>query len=171
MPSTGKAKGNRGEYAVRDILSEWWGESFQRMPTSGALRWSGVTWTFGDLLPPDSFKAMVECKNSKPFNQSLVNGSKSWITYWWKNQVWVDLLRARANTSLQIQPCLTWKMDGGPWHICLDGCAIERIGFEVLGRMPYAWVTEPTMEPFVMMELKELTRLVTPGEFSKYFLY
>jgi len=77
-----KAKGARGEYAVRDLLREYTNLQFERVPASGAL-----AYLKGDLyVPNESNKYCIEVKNyadtplcDKIFTQEKTNK----LTTWW----------------------------------------------------------------------------------------
>ena len=114
-----KGKGNAHERWTSDKLSTWFGEPFKRIPSSGALRWHGVNAdTFGDLLVPPSFKAVVECKHRKNFDMLATIGQKPGpgnLLGWWQQSVAdadrcglelkerrVPLLVAKGNRSLPV---------------------------------------------------------------------
>ena len=58
-----KIKGNKFERDIAKLLSKWYRKPFHRMPSSGALRWNDVIFTFGDLLPPSDLNCIIECKS------------------------------------------------------------------------------------------------------------
>lgn len=63
-----KKKGNRGELAICKLLSEHFGEKFNRVPASGAistihqLQTNSARTLAGDLITPDNFKFSIENK-------------------------------------------------------------------------------------------------------------
>ena len=129
MPAKSKIKGNKHELATARTLSEWWSEEFRRMPNSGALRWGGVAFTYGDLLPPESFPAIVECKHYKEIDLSLLLRGKSPILDWW-GQVVDDVHRCLEETGQALEPLLVFRANGwksllavrtGFLIDCLDG--------------------------------------------------
>lgn len=77
-----RAKGARGEYLVRDILREWTGLQFERVPASGALE-----YLKGDLyVPHQKNRFCIEVKNYKdsPLNDSLFTALKTNnLIRWW----------------------------------------------------------------------------------------
>lgn len=97
MPSKGKAKGNGWEREVADFLSNLYGESFVRVPNSGAfiggknshrktnLSEEQIRGFKGDIIPGPSFPNLnMEAKFYKDFafHQVLAGGCKqldSWI--------------------------------------------------------------------------------------------
>lgn len=78
-----RAKGARGEYLVRDMLREYTGLRFERVPSSGALE-----YLKGDLyIPNESNKYCIEVKNyaesplsDKMFTQEKTNNLITWWT-------------------------------------------------------------------------------------------
>lgn len=97
MPSASKSKGNRGERAVADRLSEIFNLNFERVPNSGAfvggknserlarLSKSQQLLTEGDLIVPEELHHMkIECKTYKDFSwKSLFSTNKQledWIS-------------------------------------------------------------------------------------------
>jgi len=88
MPSKSKSKGSSWERDIAKILSEIYGENFQRVPNSGSytggknvfrkefLSENQLQLSKGDIIPPDSWKFFnCEAKNYKefPFHHLLVN--------------------------------------------------------------------------------------------------
>lgn len=87
-----RAKGQRGEYLVRDMLREATGEQFERVPASGALE-----YLKGDLYVPDTGKGKprrnrfcIEVKNyadsplsDRMFTQEKTNN----LINWWRKIV------------------------------------------------------------------------------------
>lgn len=74
----GKKKGNKYEREIAKILQSFWFDSdeelqFHRIPSSGGLRWKKKEGIFGDLIGPDDFPFIVECKNQEgwTFDQLL----------------------------------------------------------------------------------------------------
>lgn len=129
MPTKGKAKGNRNESLVADKLSAWWGTPFKRIPNSGALRWNGVTFTYGDLLIPTDFPFIVECKHYKYVDldellrKDITQGS---ITKWW-SQVTEDVGRCLAETGKQMRPMLIFKANNRPHRVCIDSLTFHQM--------------------------------------------
>lgn len=62
-----KDKGNRNELALAKQLSSWTGEQFNRVPSSGGLRWQDASLIAGDVVAPvrSSFPFSVETKHLK----------------------------------------------------------------------------------------------------------
>jgi hypothetical protein len=97
VPSKSKTKGNLWELEVSKYLSNLYGESFTRAPSSGAriggsnrinkekLSESQIRAFKGDIIPGESFSRLnIECKSYKsfPFHQLYSGKSKlldSWI--------------------------------------------------------------------------------------------
>ena len=150
MPSPSKTKGNHNETVVAEILTKWWGSPFKRMPTSGALRWKGAAFTYGDLITPEDFPFIVECKHyAKVDVDELLR--KDWdqglITWWWQ-QVLDDCKRYNTDTGKTLQPMLVWKANNRPHRICV----LRRIlsSFMPVKRLRTIEFYEPGKEAWVM---------------------
>lgn len=117
MTSLSKSKGNAHEREVADILTKWHGQAFNRIPNSGALRWGNGVWTYGDILPPQDFPFVIECKHyaSIEFDEVLGTNRKGpgygLVTEWWYNQAQADAERACLETGLQTWALLIWKQN------------------------------------------------------------
>ena len=80
-----RSKGQRGEYAVRDILREKTGFKWERIPSSGAL-----AYLKGDLFIPDEqCSFLVEVKNyeDSPFTDKIFTNKSNYISAWWEKAV------------------------------------------------------------------------------------
>jgi Holliday junction resolvase len=78
-----RAKGARGEYLVRDMLREYTGLKFERVPSSGALE-----YLKGDLyVPHEKNHYCIEVKNysESPLNDRMFTAEKTNnLIRWWK---------------------------------------------------------------------------------------
>jgi len=77
-----RAKGQRGEYAVRDLLREHTGLQFERVPASGAL-----SYLKGDIyIPNKPNKYCIEVKNYKDshINDKILTSKTNKIIEWWE---------------------------------------------------------------------------------------
>ena len=107
-----RAKGARGEYIVRDILREYTGYQFERIPSSGAL-----AYLKGDLyVPHEKNKYCIEVKNyadsplsDKIFTQPKTNN----LIQWWRKL----LIQAR---DMKQQPLLFFKYNRSPVYVVTD---------------------------------------------------
>lgn len=87
-----KRKGNRFERNLAKIFSNWAGEPFRKVPTSGAFPKQGElgvaarTVLAGDLIAPPWFPFSVEAKNHKDYrlDDMLLEPGKYKIQEWWK---------------------------------------------------------------------------------------
>lgn len=143
MPSKSKAKGNAWELEVAKFLSETYGESFLRVPSSGAF--VGGKNTFrkasldqgqlsskkGDVHPPMTWKHFnIECKSYKdfPFHQLWYTDVKildSWIAQQKEVEDEGDLNLILIKISRKEK-----------WVVYQEG-----LGFEVTRSLPYkGWV-------------------------------
>lgn len=73
-----KRKGSRTELKVVEWLREWTGADFNRVPMSGALRWSNAERVAGDVIaPPDFyFPFVLEVKSRKSLNFRILKSGK-----------------------------------------------------------------------------------------------
>lgn len=73
-----KRKGNRTELKVVEWLREWTGADFNRIPMSGALRWSNAERVAGDVIaPPDFyFPFVLEVKSRQTLNFRILKSGK-----------------------------------------------------------------------------------------------
>lgn len=105
-----RAKGIRGEYAVRDLLREWTKEQWERTPASGATE-----HTKGDLyIPNEKQKLLVEVKNYKdsPIEPNILGGKTNNLKQWWRK------IAAQAHGAKTI-PVLFFKHDRSKWYIAV----------------------------------------------------
>jgi len=94
------AKGQRGEYLVRDMLRDASGLQFERVPSSGAL-----AYLKGDLYIPDANNAFcIEVKNyeKSPLSDKVFTNKTNYLLIWWEKIV------KQAELKLQ-QPLLFFK--------------------------------------------------------------
>ena len=77
-----RTKGQRGEYAVRDLLRKHSGLTFERVPSSGAL-----SYLKGDLyVPQQPNNFCIEVKNYKDshINDKILTSKTNKIVEWWE---------------------------------------------------------------------------------------
>jgi len=95
-----RAKGQRGEYLVRDMLREATDLQFERVPSSGAL-----SYLKGDLYVPDAKNLFcIEVKNyeKSPFTDKIFTNKTNHFLQWW------DKIVKQASLKDQ-QPLLLFK--------------------------------------------------------------
>jgi Holliday junction resolvase len=95
-----RAKGQRGEYLVRDMLRDATGLQFERVPSSGAL-----SYLKGDLYVPDAKNLFcIEVKNyeKSPLTDKIFTNKTNYFLQWW------DKIVKQAELKLQ-QPLLFFK--------------------------------------------------------------
>ena len=95
-----RAKGQRGEYLVRDMLRDASGLQFERVPSSGAL-----SYLKGDLYIPDANNVFcIEVKNyeKSPLSDKIFTNKTNYLLLWWEKIV------KQAELKLQ-QPLLFFK--------------------------------------------------------------
>ena len=78
-----RAKGQRGEYLVRDLLRKHTGLQFERVPSSGAL-----SYLKGDLYIPGNTKNLfcIEVKNyeKSPLTDKVFTNKTNYLVKWWE---------------------------------------------------------------------------------------
>lgn len=101
----GKKKGSDYELVVAKLLGAWWGESFQRTPASGGLRWHKDNRVMGDIVtPPDSkFPFVVECKKREGWVLD------QWMTGAGEMEKWWIQVTADADRSGTLKPMLIFS--------------------------------------------------------------
>lgn len=105
-----RAKGIRGEYAVRDLLRTYTSEQWERTPASGATE-----HTKGDIYIPNTKQIyLIEVKNYKdsPIEPNMLGGKTNNLKLWWAK------IRAQAHGA-KITPVLFFKHDRSRWYIAV----------------------------------------------------
>ncbi len=141
MPSKGKAKGNGWEREVADFLSELYGESFVRVPNSGAfiggknshrkstLSEQQIRGFKGDIIPGPSFPHLnLEAKFYKDFAfHQLYSGSNKQLDSWIEqiqdtcDETDVNILAMKFNRKgafIAFEAKWRPKVDPGPNFMC-----------------------------------------------------
>tara|TARA_R110000744_G_C19329058_1_gene558376 strand:- start:1093 stop:1536 length:444 start_codon:yes stop_codon:yes gene_type:complete len=106
-----RAKGQRGEYLVRDMLRDASGLQFERVPSSGAL-----AYLKGDLYIPDANNAFcIEVKNyeKSPLSDKVFTNKTNYLLIWWEKIV------KQAELKLQ-QPLLFFKYSRSKVFVVTD---------------------------------------------------
>jgi Holliday junction resolvase len=112
-----RAKGIRGEYLVRDMLREYTGLQFERIPSSGAL-----AYLKGDLfVPHETNEYCIEVKNyadspltDKIFTQDKTNN----LAKWWRK------LKSQA-THMKQNPLLFFRYNRSKVFICTEEVPVK----------------------------------------------
>lgn len=81
-----KRKGNDYERKIAKLFTEWWGEPFYRTPNSGGLGWQGKKIA-GDLITPDNFPFVVECKKEENWNFEQIIEGRGIFYKWWEQVI------------------------------------------------------------------------------------
>lgn len=80
-----RQKGARGEYLARDLLRQYSGYTFERVPSSGAL-----SYLKGDLFIPDHICSfLVEVKNydESHFSDKILTNKSNLVLKWWEKAI------------------------------------------------------------------------------------
>lgn len=158
MPAKSKSKGNTNERKIAKILSRWCGDEFLRIPNSGALRWKGKAWVYGDLLPPPDFPLCVfEAKHYRDVDLDKilrVGVAEDNVLGWWQ-QVCLDSQRCTNETGWDPMPVLVFKANHRPFRICL-----LRSFCSLLPELPMLQVTGTELPDFCIIDLDEFMKKV-----------
>ena len=170
VPSKSKTKGNAAEREVAKILSAWFGEDFKRVPNSGALRWGGVSWVYGDLLPPESFPGIIESKHYAEidFDGLLRLKATDHNPLGWWGQVVSDVVRCYGDTGLALQPVLVFKANRRPRRIALEErfCVALTKECPAMRAATYLVLNRPEfLGRVVVMDLEEFLGIVDSESF------
>jgi Holliday junction resolvase len=106
-----RAKGQRGEYLVRDMLRDASGLQFERVPSSGAL-----AYLKGDLYIPDANNAFcIEVKNyeKSPLSDKVFTNKTNYLL------IWGEKIVKQAELKLQ-QPLLFFKYSRSKVFVVTD---------------------------------------------------
>ena len=169
MAGKSKKKGSAHESAVAKILSAWADEEFKRVPSSGALRWAGASWVYGDLLPPESLPVVIECKHHHEVSVEdlLWNGLKTSglpkLVKWW-DQVEDDAHRCFQETGTHVEPLLCWKRDYGRHRLCVWEAFFTSLEEHLGVKMDHIAVCIPDHDTFVMLDLMSFLSTVPVEE-------
>lgn len=114
-----KKKGNAFQNVIAKMLTEITAEEWKSVPASGALRWKGSHWTFGDIAPPEGVYVTIECKHHARINiDQLVfknynerADTKLFLSFW--EQSVTDSIRAAEALHRTVTPILVFKRDRG----------------------------------------------------------
>jgi len=168
MPSKSKAKGNKHEADISKLFSMWSGKTWHKVPNSGALRWRGAFWTYGDVVPPEGIGAVIECKHHEEIsiedllgNQRRKPGEEADIASWWYDEAVVDANRCKKELGLtRVEPLLVWKRNFGRNRLCFDMSMLLRLCKKTVLHLGYLTVDFPELDPFVICDLKDFFEAV-----------
>lgn len=172
MPSKSKTKGSNAERELAKLLSAWYQEEFKRVPSSGALRWGGASWVYGDILPPESFPGILESKHYKEVDTDGLLRLKPTDHNplgWWL-QVVSDVKRCYEDTGLALQPLLVFKANRRPRRLAIEACFFRKLCRECqpLKAAPYLALNRPEFfGRVVIMDLELFLSIVDPESFVR----
>jgi Holliday junction resolvase len=122
-----KKKGSRGERMAVQVLKDWTGKEFSRVPQSGGLGWKNRDFSSGDIMCTKEghfFPFSVECKNYKDINfEHLLYLDNAKILDFW-TQCLGDAQRAKKLPFLMIRYD---RLPKGFFFIFLDLSTFEYI--------------------------------------------
>lgn len=142
MPSKSKRKGNGGELELCRVLTGIFGQSFTRVPNSGAIvgglnaaRRMKLSETQnrlyrGDVIPPDSLPRMVlESKfyADFPFHQLVQAGDVKLLDGW--------IGEAKESAKEDDTWFVAFKVNRRGWFVCADNNAVK--DFELKNHVHY----------------------------------
>lgn len=114
-----KKKGSAFQRAVAKLLEDSTGEVWKSVAASGALRWGGTHWTWGDILPPEGYYICIECKHHANisidpliFKDSLERSDTRQFLDFWAQAVG-DAERASKALEKNVTPVLVFKKNYG----------------------------------------------------------
>ena len=170
-----KQKGNANEHAVAKIFTEWSGLEFHKMPASGALRWGNSTWTFGDLIPPENFPVVIECKHWHDVSVEEMLGAQKnppgsgRIVEWWQQAV-RDSIRCTELLGIHSEPLLVWKRDYGRHRICLRVEFLMNFLIEIIRELQFLTSEFGLEKEFALLDLKHFLSIVSFSSFCENLL-
>lgn len=182
MPAKSKQKEGRHLREIIPVLNSWWGDTFVKTPSSGALRWKNKHWTFADLVPPEDFPFCVEAKHHKEFildelvtasDEDLRKGNDraygGKLNYYWYWQVGADAVRATENLGTPIYPLLIYRS-----NLCKNRLIIQDGFFrklpEHIQAQSHIRVSFRDFLPYIVVGLDTFLKLVPRQDFEKYLL-
>lgn len=165
---TSKSKGNTCERWAATLLSEWYGQTFKRIPSSGALRWGGVTDHFGDLLTPEDFKAVIECKHRKNFDLLAVLTKKPGKDnlLGWIQQAVDDAKRCYTDLGVLKVPIAIMKGNRVTPVIAIPENLAFSIDFDTT-KMASLRLASPYIPTFYMFAFDTFLKEVSPANMKK----
>lgn len=134
-----KQKGNNFERKVAKILTEKLEMEFNRTPQSGGLRWASDNNVYGDIVTPNNFPFIIECKNREnwSFDQLMKGQCKEFDN--WVKQVTEDCCRYNHNsgdkdTILKV-PLIIFTKNRMPIYLAYDYGATNYKEDEVIEKL------------------------------------
>lgn len=140
-----KRKGNRNELIAAKVLSDWVGEPFARVPSSGGLRWKNFNEVCGDVVCQNRstyFPFSVETKHLKHLNMrsvrcatgSMLRKNSKICTLFM--QALEDAKRAKKMPILMVRAN---GMKQGTYYIFITQCDANKLGvFRMIGSSKYS---------------------------------
>lgn len=162
MGSKSKNKGSNAERAVAKLLTGWTGEEWLRVPNSGALRWGGAAWVYGDLLPPEQWNVIVESKHYKTIDLELMatKPAPGNVLGWW-DQVCSDVRRCKGERDSVCQPLLVFKSNRRPPRLVIERSLFLALGPPAVDHMA---LRKPKYD-LIILDMPQFLDRVEPSAF------
>lgn len=173
MPSASKNKEYRHLTKIIPLLDSWWGEKFQKVPASGALRWGTGHWTYADIVPPSSLPFIIECKHHVEVELDEIlrkDHTQGRITWFWYHCTIPAALRATEEHKSPIYPLLIYKQNAVANRLVLQFSLFNRLPSRILSLAPYLYCHIPNASPFVVVDLEKFLVNVPRPVFEEYIL-
>tara|TARA_Y100001956_G_scaffold82846_1_gene106113 strand:- start:1534 stop:2031 length:498 start_codon:yes stop_codon:yes gene_type:complete len=161
-----RSKGQRAEYAVRDLLREATGVDWERVPGSGGF--GSQHGLKGDIYLPNSTGLMsrycIEVKHYKDehFNSNILKPTEA------KSQFEKWLIQTeRESAEMNAKPMIVFKKDRGNWFVGVPtgDTILDYIEDEII---PYAIIhASLDVQAYHIVDFKEFLNIVPLEELAK----
>lgn len=107
-----KARGSTFERKIAKMFTDTFTDSpfafvFHKVPASGGLRWKNASNTIGDIVTPENFRLVIECKKHADIDYEVLflergkNKSSDLISFW--HQSCEEATRAKREPLLVVE--------------------------------------------------------------------
>ncbi|AXQ66745.1 RusA-like Holliday junction resolvase [Vibrio phage vB_VpS_PG07] len=158
-------KGQRAEYAVRDLLRAATGAQWERVPGSGGF--GSQHGLKGDIYLPNSTGLMslycIEVKHyaDEQFNSNMLKQTKT------QSQMEKWLLQTeREAGEMNARPVLVFKKDRGPWFVAIR--TKDPLVEKVVSEVPYAIIkVSDDVEEYFVVDFKAFLNNIKLEDLAK----
>lgn len=158
-------KGQRAEYAVRDLLREATGAQWERVPGSGGF--GSQHGLKGDIYLPNSTGLMskycIEVKHyaEEQFTSNILKATQTQTQF----EKWL-VQTERESLEMNAKPILVFKKDRGPWFVAIP--TEDPVTTLLEGLSPYAVVkASSSVKEYKILEFKSFLSKVGIEELAK----